>query len=76
MQRGIDGFLITQDQIPLARLLTLRSGLKLEGHGIKVKSGRSLLTIAKKEYGWKGNREKILGLLEEQIEKMRKEMRQ
>jgi hypothetical protein len=68
MQRDLDGFLITQDQIPLARLLILRSGLRLEGKGIKVRRGSSLLTIAKKEFGWKGNREKILGLLEIQIE--------
>ena len=48
--------MITGEQIPLFRLMTLLSGLRLEGQGIKVSKGRSCLTIVKKEFGWSGSR--------------------
>ncbi len=59
--------MITGKQIPIYRLMVLLKGIELEGKGIKVSKGRSCLAIVKKEFGWKGNREKILNLLAEEI---------
>ena len=41
----------------------------VEGNGMKVSRGRSCLSIVKKEFGWKGNRAKIMTLLADHIEK-------
>jgi len=60
--------MITGKQIPIYRLMVLLKGIELEGKGIKVSKGRSCLAIVKKEFGWKGNREKILNLLAEEID--------
>ena len=60
--------MITGKQIPIYRLKVLLKGIELEGKGIKVSKGRSCLAIVKKEFGWKGNREKILNLLAEEID--------
>tara|TARA_B100001750_G_C14941649_1_gene319111 strand:- start:94 stop:297 length:204 start_codon:yes stop_codon:yes gene_type:complete len=60
--------MLTGEQIPIYRLMTLYKGIELEGHGIKVSKGRSCLAIVKKEFGWKGNRAKILNLLAEEID--------
>ena len=59
--------MLTGDQIPVYRLIVLLKGIELEGNGIKVSKGRSCLAIVKKEFGWKGNRAKILNLLAEEI---------
>ena len=59
--------MLTGDQIPLFRLKVLLKGMELEGEGIKISRGRSALTIVKKEFGWKGNRKKIIALLEKKI---------
>ena len=64
--------MITEEQIPLFRLMTLLRGLRLEGQGIKVSKGRSCLTIVKKEFGWSGSRHKIIGLLLEEISRREK----
>jgi hypothetical protein len=65
------GFSITgKDSIALWRLLTLRQGIKLEGKGMKMSRGRSCLAIVKSEFGWKGNRAKILALLEAEIDRV------
>jgi len=63
------GTMITGEAIPIYRLHVLRSGIELEGKGMKVSRGRSCLSIVKKEFGWKGNREKILGMLNAEIER-------
>lgn len=60
-------FMLTGEQIPIARLITLWHGMRLEGKGIKVSKGRSCMSIVKKEFGWRGNREKILMLLADKI---------
>jgi hypothetical protein len=46
--------------IQLFRLLTLRSGLKLEIRGLKVSKGRSCFAIIKQEFGLTGSREEVL----------------
>ena len=59
--------MITGEQIPLFRLMTLLRGVRLEGKGVKVSRGRSCLSIIKKEFGWHGNRHKIIGLLQDEV---------
>jgi len=49
----------TPDQINGARLLTLRSGLKLELIGLKMTRGRSCYAIIKNEFGFKGSKQKV-----------------
>ena len=60
---------LTGNQIPKARLIILLYGIEEEGIGMK-KRGRSCLAIAKKEFGWKGNRATIQALLEAVIDEM------
>jgi hypothetical protein len=56
--------IITGNEIAYARLLTLRSGLKLEMQGIKVIKGTTIYAILKRE-GFKGSRAKVLAQLDE-----------
>ena len=63
------GFLVTGESIALYRLMTLRRGIMMEAKGMKLTRGRSCLSIVKSEFGWKGNRDKILALLEAEIAK-------
>jgi hypothetical protein len=60
--------IITGDQIPLARLITLKHGLKLEMKGMQVSRGRTCYSIIKDELGLRGNRQKVLDQLEEMLE--------
>ena len=63
---GITG----EESIALYRLMTLKRGIMMEANGIRLTRGRTCLAIVKSEFGWKGNRDKILALLEEKIEWM------
>ena len=56
------------DQIALYRLITLRSGLKLEMRGMKVKGGKSCYSIIRQELGLKGDRTKVLDQLQKIID--------
>ena len=60
--------IITGNQIPLARLITLKHGLKLEMKGMQVSRGRTCYSIIKDELGLRGNRQKVLDQLEEMLE--------
>ena len=64
-----DSVMLTGKQIPIARLITLLKGMELEGSGIRVSKGLSCMRIVKKEFGWKGNRAKIMTLLADHIDK-------
>lgn len=48
------------DGVGLFRMLALLHGAKLEGLGLRRSRGPSCLTMIKREYGLKGNREKVL----------------
>ena len=48
------------NQIALYRLLTLRTGLKLELRGLKVSKGRTCYAIIKQEFGFKGDKASVL----------------
>ena len=60
---------LTGNQIPKARLIIMLYGIEEEGIEMK-RRGRSCLAMAKKEFGWKGNRETIHALLRAVIEEM------
>lgn len=53
--------------IALFRLKALKGALKLEILGMKRK-GRSAYAITKEEFGFKGNKQKVLQQLEDKIE--------
>jgi len=57
----------TPEQIDAFRLRALRGALKLEILGMK-RGGRSAYSIVKEEFGFKGNKIKVLQQLEEKIE--------
>ena len=54
----------TREGIALYRLLTIKSGLKLEIKGMRLTRGRSCYAIAKSEFGFRGNKEKVLAQVE------------
>lgn len=59
--------MITGEQnIKNARILTLRSALKLEVAGLS-RRGRSVYSIVKEEFGFKGNKQKVLDQLNDYI---------
>ena len=47
-------------QIRDFRVLTLRAGLRLETKGLKVSRGVSYYAIIKREFGYKGNKLRVL----------------
>lgn len=59
--------MITGEQnIKNARILTLRSALKLEVAGMS-RRGRSVYSIVKEEFSFKGNKQKVLDQLNDYI---------
>ena len=58
----------TPEQIQAARLLVLRQGLTLETKGLRLSRGRTAYSIIKEEFGFKGNKIKVLEQFEEMLE--------
>jgi len=56
----------TPEQIDAFRLRTLRGALKLEILGMR-RGGRSVYSIVKEEFGFKGSKQKVLEQLEAKI---------
>lgn len=57
--------MLTGEHIDMYRLLTIRAGLKAEAMGMRLTSkAPSCLSIVKKEFGFKGNREKVTAQFE------------
>ena len=55
------GFCIAgEENVRNARILTLRSALKLELKGLKMSRGISAYAIIKREFGFKGNKARVL----------------
>ncbi len=54
--------------IELMRLLTIKQGLKFERMGMKLTRGPKMTTILRKQYGLKGNRDKLEAQLDQMIE--------
>ena len=55
-----------EDNVRKARVLTLRSALELEIKGLK-RRGRSVYSIIKEEFGFKGNKKRVLQQFEERL---------
>ena len=53
----------TPDAIRSFRLKTLLRGMQLEKTGLKLSRGASCLSIVKREFGFKGNRDKVIASL-------------
>jgi hypothetical protein len=51
---------VTGDHIRLFGLISLKQAIVLEGKGMKMTRGASAMSLAKKRYGLKGNRDKII----------------
>jgi len=61
-------YTITEEHIPMFRLLTLQQGLKLELRGMRLTAKtRSCYSIVKSELGFKGNKQKVYDQLTEYI---------
>lgn len=60
-----------KENISLARLLTLKAGLKMEIAGMKVSRGRTCYSIIKDEFNLKGNKHKVLTQFEDIIKEVR-----
>ena len=65
--------MITGEDIPLYRLMVMASGLKLEINGLRISRGRTCYALAKSEFGFKGNKAKVLAQLEAHIETIKEE---
>lgn len=62
------GIMVTGDEdIALYRMLALRGALHLEVLGMK-RHGRSVYSIVKQEFGFRGNKQKVYDQLCEEIE--------
>lgn len=59
-----------KDAVAIYRALVLKNGLKLEVKGIKVRRGLSCYAITKREYGFKGNKARVLAQLEARLEEL------
>jgi hypothetical protein len=58
----------TPQQINAFRLRTIATGIKLEMIGLKSWRGKSCYSIAKSEFGFKGNRQSVLDQLLNKME--------
>ena len=63
----------TAEQIGWYRILTLRAGLRLEVLGIKRSRSPSFYAVTKDEFGFKGNKQKVLDQLNAYIDENRAE---
>lgn len=66
----------TPDQISWYRILTLRAGLRLEVLGIKRSRAPSFYASVKFEFGFRGNKQKVLDQLNAYIDANRAESAQ
>lgn len=64
---GGGSYVDTPEGIELYRILTLKQALKLEIKGMKLSRGINAATIVKREFGFKGNKKKLLEQLEAYI---------
>ena len=55
---------VTGEHTKLFALMSLKHAVVLEGKGLKLSRGFSAMAIAKKRYGLKGSREKIVAQLQ------------
>ena len=65
---GTGATVITGEHIKLFSLISLKQAIVLEGKGMKLSRGLSAMAIAKKRYGLKGGREKIIAQVQAMID--------
>ena len=63
-----------EDEVNAYRLCALRSALKLEILGMR-KRGQSAYSIIKQEFGFKGNKQKVLEQLQSKIDEVKGSLR-
>ena len=74
IEQSAGGTMITGESIMHYRLLCLIQGLKAEIRGRRLTSkGRTCYSIIKSEYGFKGNKEKVLSQIEQVMAKIKEE---
>jgi len=62
------GLMVTGEHIKLYGLISLKQAIILEGKGLKLSRGASAMAIAKKRYGLKGGRDKIIAQVQALID--------
>ena len=62
------GFVVTGEHTRLFALISLKQAIVLEGKGLKMSRGVSAMSLAKRRYGLKGNREKVLAQVQAMID--------
>lgn len=67
------GFLATGEHIKLVQMVTQKVALRLEIAGLK-RSGRSIYSIVKQQYNFKGSKQRVLAQLEALIETTREKL--
>ena len=60
--------IITGEHIRLYSLISLKQAIVLEGKGMKLSRGVSAMALAKKRYGLKGGRDKIIAQMQALID--------
>jgi len=74
IEQSAGGTMITGESIMHYRLLCLIQGLKAEIRGMRLTSkGRTCYAIIKSEYGFKGNKEKVLTQVEQLMATIKEE---
>ena len=74
IEQSAGGVTITGESINHYKFLILIQGLKTEMKGMRMSSkGRTCYSILRREYGFKGSREKVLVQAQEAMEKIKKE---
>ena len=69
VENTVGGVMITGDDIGRYRLVVLKSALKLEIKGMRMHRGRTAYSIIKKEFGFKGDRQRVLDQFETMIQR-------
>jgi uncharacterized protein (DUF2141 family) len=69
VENTVGGVMITGDDIGRYRLVVLKSALKLEIKGIRMHRGRTAYSVIKKEFGFKGDRQRVLDQFETMIQR-------
>jgi hypothetical protein len=60
--------IVTGEHIRLYSLISLKQAIVLEGKGMKMSRGVSAMALAKRRYGLKGSREKIIAQMQSMID--------
>jgi len=74
IEQGAGGVVITGESINHYKFLILIQGLKVEMKGMRMTSkGRTCYSILRREYGFKGSRQRVLEQAQEAMDKIKKE---